>query len=370
MIRWVALLKMTLVSMIAGGGLVACSRAPDPATDSQGGPPASAMAFKKEYRMQVNVGPETYWGMGAARFADLARTKTGGRINIKPYYGSQLLKGAQLNSAQMVASGAIDAAFESTINTTPAIPEMNIFALPFFVRGYEDLDRLEQGATGKLIYQAMEKKGLQPLAWGENGFRQLTNARRPVRTPADLKQLIVRVPGDPIFIATFRAMGADPVNMNWGDAVTAFQQQTVDGQENPAAILITVRIAQFHKYATWWNYLADPLIIYWCKQEWDKFPADVQEALRAAATDAAAFEKALVRAGLDGEVSLRRLQQEFQFTPAVTNPVAQLQAEGMEIHVLTPDEQAQFHAVTQPIRDQWSKELGAVYEAARQDLGR
>jgi len=74
-------------------------------------------ALKSEYRMQVTVGPTTYWGMGATRFADLVRERTQGRIVVKPYFGSQLLKGAQLNSSQMVARGGIDLAFESTINT-------------------------------------------------------------------------------------------------------------------------------------------------------------------------------------------------------------------------------------------------------------
>ena len=68
--------------------------------------------------------------------------------------------------------------------------------------------------------------------------------------------------GSPIFIDTFRQLGADPVNMNWGDAQTAFQQGVVDGQENPVGVLIPVQIFQYHKYATFWNYLADPLIVY------------------------------------------------------------------------------------------------------------
>ena len=149
--------------------------------------------LKKEYKMQVTVGSTTYWGIGAARFAELTAQKTGGRINVKPYFGSQLLKGAQLNSAQMVATGAIDCAFESTINAAPVIPGMNIFSLPFFINTYENLDRLEQGETGRLLFEKMKAKGLQPLAWGENGFRQLTNSKRAVFTPNDLNGLRVRV---------------------------------------------------------------------------------------------------------------------------------------------------------------------------------
>ena len=91
--------------------------------------PAAAHAtdFKKEYKLQVNVGPSFYWGIGATKFADLAREKTNGQINIKPYFGSALLKGAQLKSAQMVAKGVIDCAYESTINISPVITECQSF---------------------------------------------------------------------------------------------------------------------------------------------------------------------------------------------------------------------------------------------------
>ena len=96
-------------------------------------PPGLAADYKKEYKLQVNVGPSFYWGMGATKFSELVKEKTNGQINIKPYFGSALLKGAQLKSAQMVAKGVIDCAYESTINISPVIPEANIFHLPFFI---------------------------------------------------------------------------------------------------------------------------------------------------------------------------------------------------------------------------------------------
>src|SRR6056297_1872771 len=259
------MIVVVLIMLVGTGG--GCFRQSEP-------------GFKNEYKMQVTVGSTTYWGRGAARFAELAGKKTGGRIKIKPYYGSQLLKGAQLNSAQMVASGTIDCAFESTINTAPVLPSMNIFSLPFFINTFERLDRIEQGKTGQLLFEKMRKKGLEPLAWGENGFRQLTNSKRMVTTPGDLNGLRVRVVGSPIFIDIFRQLGADPVNMNWGDAVSAFQQKIVDGQENPPGILLAVRIHQYHQYATFWNYAVDPLILYWNKKQWGKFPKDIKTALR------------------------------------------------------------------------------------------
>ncbi len=318
----------------------------------------SGSVFKTEYTMQVTVGSTTFWGMGAAKFAELAAQKTGGRINVKPYYGSQLLKGAQLNSAQMVATGAIDCAFESTINAAPVIPEMNLFSLPFFINTYKNVDCLEQGDTGRLLFEKMLAKGLQPLAWGENGFRQLTNSKHAVAVPGDLHGLRVRVVGSPIFIDIFRELGADPVNMNWGDAISAFQQGTVDGQENPVGILLPVQIHQYHQYATFWNYVIDPLILYWNKKQWDAFPDDIQKALREAAVEATLFEKSLSRAGLDDGTAITTLKNQFNYEALVRDPQQLLRSKGMEIAAMNDAQLRSFQQVLSPVVQKWQAKIG------------
>ena len=329
----------------------------------------AAFKPKKEYKMTVNVGPNFYWGMGAAKFAELVREKTSGQINIKPYFGSALLKGAQLKSPQMVARGVIDCAYESTINSSSVIPEMNIFSLPFFINTFENLDQLEKGQTGKALFQAMDRKGLVGLAWAENGFRQLTNSKRPIRTPQDLVGLRIRVVGSPLFIDTFRQLGADPVNMNWGDAQTAFQQRVVDGQENPVGVLIPVQIWQYHQYATFWNYLVDPVIVYWGKRGWHRFPTEIQQAIREAALEAARFEKALCRAGLDNGTSLNLLKDEFGYTMDIPDPIAHMEDKGMSVVFLSEEELAAFQAATRPVYDTWIPKIGAdLFEKARADM--
>jgi len=332
---------------------------------------SEAGKFKKEYKMQLNVGPSFYWGMGATKFAELVKQKTNGQINVKPYYSSVLLKGAQLKSAQLVAKGVIDCAYESTINISPVITECNVFSLPFFINTFENLDKMENGQTGKAIFKAMDKKGLVGLAWAENGFRQVTNSKRAIHTPEDLKGLRLRVVGSPIFIDTFRQLGADPVNMNWGDAVTAFQQGVVDGQENPVGVLVPIQIFQYHKYATFWNYLVDPLIIYWNKKEWDAFPKDIQKAIREAAQESARFEKALCRAGLDGDKSLNILKNEFNHTMKVPEPVKWLESKGTTVTFLSDEERNAFINVTKPLYDKWVPKIGKdIYEKAKADMGK
>jgi tripartite ATP-independent transporter DctP family solute receptor len=328
-----------------------------------------AADFKKEYKMQINVGPQFYWGMGAQKFSDLVKERTNGQINIKPYWGSSLLKGAQLKSAQLVANGVIDCAMESTINISPVITEANIFSLPFFINNFENLDKMEYGETGKAIFKAMDAKGLVGLAWAENGFRQVTNSKLAIRTPADVKGLRLRVVGSPIFIDTFRQLGADPVNMNWGDAVTAFGQGVVDGQENPVGVLVPVQIWQYHKYATFWNYLVDPVIIYWNKKQWNQFPPDIQKAIKDSAEEAGIFEKALCRAGLDGDKSLNLLKDRFNHTMEVPEPVKFMESKGMTVTFLTDDERNAFIDATTPLYEKWVPKIGqALYKQAMADM--
>jgi len=183
--------------------------------------------------------------------------------------------------------------------------------------------------------------------------------------------LRVRVVGSLIFIDTFRQLGADPVNMNWGDAITSFQEGVVDAQENPVGVLIPVQIYQYHKYVTLWNYLADPLIIYWNKEQWEAFPAGIKEAIQNAANEAARFEKAIARAGLDGEKSLKILKDEFNYTMEVPDPVKFFQEKGMTVSSLSEAQMKAFEEAEKPVREKWTSQVGKdIYDTAVADMAR
>ncbi len=222
----------------------------------------AASEYKTEYKMSVVVGPKLPWGEGATKFADLVRERTNGRINIKVYTSSALMAGKQTNEFLIHRQGVADFCLASTINWSTTIKPLNLFNLPFFFPDYAALDAVIQGEAGNDIANLLNKKGVTLLAWGENGFREITNSKGPIKKPEDLVGMKVRVVGTPIFIDIMTALGGNPVNMNWGDAQVAFQQGVVDGQENPVvAIEIPVKIWQFHKYATIWHYVIDPLML-------------------------------------------------------------------------------------------------------------
>src|SRR3972149_2329982 len=144
---------------------------------------AQAAPYKPEYKLSLVIGPQTAWGQGAVKFADLVRERTGGKINIKCYFAGQLFAGMQTNEFMITRQGIADFAVGSTINWSPTIKELNLFSLPFFFPDYKGLDAVEAGEPGKSIFKIIDEKGVMGLAWGENGYRELTNSKPPVRKP-------------------------------------------------------------------------------------------------------------------------------------------------------------------------------------------
>lgn len=307
-------------------------------------PPADAQSYKPEFKNSLVVGPTGPWGEAAIKFAELLKERTQGRINVKNYFAGQLFAGKQTNEFTLLNQGVADFAFGSTINWSPQVKELNLFAMPFLYPSYKALDAVQDGEPGQTLFKLIEAKGVVPLAWAENGFRELTNGKRPVCKPEDLDGLKIRVVGSPIFIDTFRALGANPVNMNWGEAQQAFQQGTVDGQENPiVSVIIPSKLWTSQKHVTLWHYAIDPVIIGVSRLTWDGLtPAD-REIVKKTAVEVAAWQKAGARKGLGSS----------------TEAVEALKANGMQVVSLTPAELAAFREKTRPVYDKWVSEVGA-----------
>jgi tripartite ATP-independent transporter DctP family solute receptor len=305
---------------------------------------SGSTAYKPEFKNSLVVGPSGPWGEAAAKFADLLKERTQGRINVKNYFAGQLFAGKQTNEFTLLNQGVADFALGSTINWSPQVKELNLFAMPFMFPSYKALDAVQAGEPGKKLFQLIEAKGVVPLAWGENGFRQVTNSKRPIKGPGDLDGLKIRVVGSPIFIDTFRAMGANPINMNWGEAQTAFQQGTVDGQENPVVTVITpFKLWTTQKHITLWYYAIDPVILGVSKITWDSLTPQDREIVRKTALEVMAWEKKAARAGLDGS------------NEAVEN----LKKNGMEVVTLSPKDLEAFRSKTRSVYDKWASEIGA-----------
>lgn len=305
---------------------------------------AQAQNYKSEYRMSLVVGTAFPWGKGGEIWANKVKEKTQGRINIKLYPGVSLIQGDQTREFSALRQGVIDMAIGSTINWSPQVKQLNLFSLPFLMPDYAAIDALTQGDVGKEIFKILDKAGVVPLAWGENGYRELTNSKHVVKTPADLKGLKIRVVGSPLFLDTFTALGANPTQMSWADAQPAFASGAVDGQENPMSIFTAAKLQNVgQKYVTMWHYVADPLVFVVNKEVWNSWTPEDREHVRQAALEAGREEIVIARKGLaePGQPLLKEIA-----------------AMGVTITELSPAEREAFVKVTKPIYDKWKPLVG------------
>ena len=312
---------------------------------------ASAQQYKSEYRMSLVLGPPTPWGMAGKIWSDLVRERTNGRINMKLYPGVSLIQGDQTREFSALRQGVADMAIGSTINWSPQVKQLNLFSMPFLMPDYAAIDALTHGEVGKQIFATLEKQGVVPLAWGENGFRELTNSKHPIKSPTDLKGMKIRVVGSPIFSDTFTALGANPTQMSWADAQPALSSGAVDGQENPLFLFTILKMHTVgQKFVTTWGYVADPLIFVINKDIWNSWTKADQDIVRAAAVEAGKQEVVLARKGLveEGKPLLKDIA-----------------AMGVTVTTLTPAERAEFVKATRPVYDKWKATVGpALVETA------
>lgn len=290
-------------------------------------------------RLSHNTGDSTTWHKGSERFGELLAEKTGGDLDVRVFPNAQLSGGDQMRQAEMVGRGALDLVVTSAINVTPLVPEMAVFSLPYLYANYDQVDATTQGAPGEMLADILLEKGIVVLAWGENGFREVTNNERPIRSPEDMKGLNMRVAG-PMYIDVMNELGANPQQMQWGETMTALQQGVVDGQENPiGAVIIPQQIYEVQKYLTTWHYSYDPIFLGISKDKWDSYDSDTQDMLREAAQEAMAYQREITRedtaSGLDF-----------------------LREKGMEIYEPTAEELDAFRTATKPAFDEWAGKVG------------
>ncbi len=327
-----SILTLVAGALLAFGGTTNAQQAPLPA------------GYKAEYRLSTVVGPAFPWGKGGEIWADLVRERTQGRINIKMYPGAALVQGDQTREFTAIRQGGIDLAIGSTINWSPQVRELNLFSLPFLMPDYAAIDALTQGEVGKEIFQIVERNGVLPLAWGENGYREITNSKREIRKPDDMKGMKIRVVGSPLFLETLTALGANPTQMSWADAQPALASGAVDGQENPMSIFTAAKLHTVgQKHVTMWGYVADPLIFVVNRDVWNSWTPQDRDIVRQAAIDAGKQQIAIARKGL-AEADRPLLKD--------------ISALGVTVTQLTPAEREAFVAATRPVYNKWKAQIG------------
>ena len=309
-------------------------------------PPGSASAqdYRPEYSVSTVLPSPFPWGLAADRWAELVAERSEGRINLRIYPGTQLVAGDQTREFAAMRRGIIDMAIGSTINWSPQVQELNLFALPFLMPDYEALDALTQGPVGERLFEIIAAQGVMPLAWAENGFREVSNSVGPIRTPSDMDGLKMRVVGSPLFNDTFSALGANPTQMSWADAQPALATGAVDGQENPLSVFLVANLHELGQTEiTLLHSVADPLIFAVNQDVWESFTPEDQALLRQAAIDAGAYGIEQARIGLTAEDD---------------SLVREIEGRGVTITRLTEDERQAFVDATRSVYDDWAERIG------------
>jgi len=230
------------------------------------------------------------YAQGADHFAKLVAEKSGGDMEVQVFPSSQL--GSQKDMTEGLIYGTIDMVLTGTADLGQFQPKMSLFDLPFLFKdrehAYKALD-----TVGMELGKELEPRGLKLLGYMENGIRHLTNNVRPVKAPADMNGLKIRVMSNKIYIETIKSLGGSPTPMAFGELYSAMQQGTVDGQENPSAHIYTKRFFEVQKYAslTAHAYAPEPVLI--SMITWGRL-SDAQKAIiQEAAKEAIAWQRDL-----------------------------------------------------------------------------
>ena len=245
------------------------------------------------------------WADGGRKFGELMEKATGGKVKVAVYAADQLTGGNQSEGIQALMNGdPVQISMHSNLIYSAFDPRFNVVSLPYLFSSVEDADQALDGAAGDKLKDILSDYGLHCMGIAENGFRQLTNSVREVKSVDDMKNLKLRVAGSNLLMECYKRWGADATNMNWSETYTALQQKTVDGQENPLPAIDAASVQEVQPYTSLWNANYDCLFFCINQELYDGLTPEQQKVVDEAGQKAVAYERYINRAG-DEEIMER-----------------------------------------------------------------
>ena len=307
-------------------------------------PPASS-AEPTVIKLGMTINEQDSFYVCATKFSELVKERTNGAYDIQLFPNSSL--GDERTMLESMQMGTLDSGIITSGPFVNFVPEFGVLDLPFLFPDNASAYKVLDGEIGKEILSKLEDYDLKGLAFAERGFRNLTNSVRPVKTAEDIKDLKIRVMENEIYISAFKAMGVNAVPMAWTEALTALQQGTIQGQENPVNVIHAYKMWDSQEHVTLTRHAYAPAVITFSLEKFNSLPNDVQEIFIQAAQEAAEYERGWVA---DNEA----------------NQIADLKANGMEV-IEEPDLES-FRQAVQPVYDQYpqySEYLTRINEAIK-----
>lgn len=269
-----------------------------------GGDKKPAAPAKTEYKALLKLATMTpashTYNLGATKFAELVKERSNGRIEVKVFPDGQLGKGER-ELLEGMQQGNIDIYVGSTGPLGNFSPSMLINDIPFLFRDFNHVDKVLDGPIGTQLLADLDKSGLKGLAFWENGFRNLTNSKVAIKTPADAKGMKIRTMENKTHMLAFKTAGLNPTPMAWSEVFGALQQKVIDGQENPIAVIYTSKIYETQKFLSLTQHVYSPAVLIVSMKKWQGIPKEDQDMLMKTAREVAQYQRKL---GRDAEAKL------------------------------------------------------------------
>ena len=296
---------------------------------------AAGASAQTTMKISISIAQNSHQGIAIDTFGKEVEKRTGGRYKVQSFYSGSL--GGERESIEAVQLGTQELAFSSTGPVPNFVPEAKILDIPFLFRDKAHARAVLDGPIGQEMLAKFEPKGFKALAWGENGIRHMTNSKRSVNAPEDLKGLKMRTMENPVHVAAYKGLGIVTTPMAFPEVFTALQQGTVDGQENPLSVIMASKFDQVQKHLTLTGHVYSPGIFLMSKPVFDKLSA--------------ADKQAFLDAAKEG-VKANRARVDEDDAKGVT----ELRSKGMT--VIENVDKAKFVAMLAPVNAEFEKQFG------------
>ncbi|SHN13428.1 TRAP transporter substrate-binding protein [Rhizobacter sp. OV335] len=299
--------------------------------------PASAQVKDHVFKVGTGLSEDHPQAKGLKYFADQLAAKSGGKMTARVFTSGSL--GNDISMTSALRGGTLEMTIPDSSTLVSLIKPFGVLNLPLTFNNEKEADAVLDGPFGQKLLATLPDKGLIGLGFWENGFRHVTNSRRPVLRAEDLAGLKLRVIQSPLFLDTFNTLGANATPMPFTELYTAMEQAAVDGQENPAATILASKFYEVQKHMVLSRHMYSAWVLLLSKKTWDGLSADERKIVQDAARDATLHERKTIRA--------------FSETA-----LADLKKAGMQVTELPPTEHAKMQAKLQPVLTKFSKEFG------------
>ena len=251
---------------------------------------AQAQDFKPRIvRFGYGLVDNSNQGRAARMFAQEVEKASGGKMKVRAIGNASL--GSDTQMQQALIGGAQEMMVGSTATLVGLVPEMAVWDTPFLFSSAKEADAVLDGPVGDKIKAKLEAKGMVGLVYWENGFRNLTNSKRPVARLEDLNDIKLRVMQNNVFLDSFKALGANAVPLPYSEMFTALETRAVDGHENPYNTIVSSKFYEVQKYLTVTNHVYSPWIVTVSKKWWDGLSTAEKKVLQDAAIKSRDFER-------------------------------------------------------------------------------